>query len=335
MDSLIKILLRNFVLVMIVISLHGCTKECLEDELPYITFGVSGLDVDTKGLITGDNITSRNIYVYGVRNNTTNVFNKEKITKNQNNSNWETTTKRQWVAGSSYSFYAITSSPEALNSTPTTSGVYVENSGLKITVAQPNEYTEDDMVDYMLSHAYKVADGSSYHTVMLYMQHAVSWVNIEVVKEMAEHVITLNSITLSNIFRQATMQCESQAIANSNGNNVWSTQLSGTNNTSYTKSSFTSNGNTLGTMSILAVPQQLGSSTTLSVNYTVTESGGNKTYTQTFNLFNYTPYVWEPGHKITYTLSINTGVSLKAAVADWIDAGYTEGLILPPSNTSN
>ena len=50
-----------------------------------------------------------------------------------------------------------------------------------------------------------------------------------------------------------------------------------------------------------------------------------------FKLFDYIPYVWESGHKIRYTLNINTGVELYAEVVDWIEAGYIEGVILPPA----
>lgn len=320
----------------------GCSKENMEgnNTLPYITFGVSGLDIETKSLITSSNITSQNVYVYGVRNNTEKIFNKTPITKNQNNENWETATKKQWAAGSSYSFYAYTSSPDALNSAPSSgnSGVYVENDGLKITVVQPNSYNTGNMVDYMLSHAYKVADGSNYHTVMLNMQHAMSWVEIIIEKEQPSHNIKLNSITLSGFFRTATMQCESQATANSGADNLWTISLSGENNTQYTIGPFdppTGEEKTLGSMSLLAVPQQLREAATIEVSYTITEyDEAIKNYTPSFKLFNYTPYVWTAGHKITYTLSINTGVSLKAHISDWIDAGYTEGIILPSNKNS-
>lgn len=206
----------------------------------------------------------------------------------------------------------------------------MKSSGLEITVSQPDDYDEANMVDYLLSHAYKVADGSNYRTVMLYMQHAMSWIEIVVQKEMPEHTIALNSINLSNIFRSATMKCEFQGIANSGDKNVWAVQLSGTNNQTYTKTSFTPPGeNHLGSMRILAIPQQLTNATTLAVNYTVTEPSGAKTYEQKFNLLNYTPYVWESGHKIIYTLTINTGVQLKGEICEWKDGGYTEGVILP------
>lgn len=186
------------------------------------------------------------------------------------------------------------------------------------------------MVDYMLSHAYKVSDGSNYHTVILYMQHATSWIEVVVEKEDPGHTVTLSEISLNNIYRTANMKCDAQAIALSGYHNLWNTTLTGSNNTTYTKkNTFSPNGTLLGKMSILAVPQQLGASTTLTVSYSVTENDGTKEYTETFNLYNYNPYVWESGHKITYTLTINTGVQLKARIDDWIESGYIEGIIIP------
>lgn len=323
------------------VYMTSCSKSDIgkENSLPYITFGVSGVGVQasTKGLISGEDFTSNAnplVYVYGVRNTTNTIFNATQIFKESDSDNWITAAanQRQWVAGSSYSFYGYTYSPQ----TPAAhASISLASSGLKITVEQPDVYSEVDMIDYMLSHAFKVADGSNYHIVMLYMQHAMSWIEIVVNKEMSEHNITLTNLTLSNIFRSATMQCESQAIANSGNNNVWTTTLSGSNNLSYSKKSFTPAEKVLGTMRVLAVPQQLTSATTLSVTYTVQEyEGKESTYTQTFNLYNYTPYVWESGHKITYTLTINTGVQLKAQISDWQDVGYIEGVILPTSNTN-
>ena len=315
------------------LAVSACSKEEQGDSngLPYITFGVSGINIDTKALITNDDLTSNshpNVYVYGVKNNTTNIFDGTEIYKENNSNNWNTDPKEQWERGQSYSFHGFTHSPQ----TPTNGASFsMESSGLEISVSQPDDYDEANMVDYLLSHAYKVADVSNYRTVMLYMQHAMSWIEIVVQKEMPEHTIALNSINLSNIFRSATMKCEFQGIANSGDKNVWAVQLSGTNNQTYTKTSFTPPGeNHLGSMRILAIPQQLTNATTLAVNYTVTEpESGAKTYEQKFNLLDYTPYVWESGHKIIYTLTINTGVQLKGEICEWKDGGYTEGVIIP------
>ena len=321
---MILVKLRYIFILFFCIALSSCSKFNVgSNELPYISFGVSSVGVDTKGLITGFN--DQSIFIYGVKNNTENIYNGDVITR-ETGDNWLPANKKHWEAGSSYSFYGYTKSGNCI----------ISNSGMKIDVTQPATYSPSDMVDYMLSHAYKVADGSNYHTVQLKMQHAMACVDIVVKKEDILHQVTLQSITLNNIFSSATMQCESQAIVNgeggNSGNNVWITNLKGDNDQSYSLGEFTINGLILGTMSILAVPQQLYSETTLTVNYQVTEYGGSvKNYTQTFQLFKYDPYVWESGHKIVYTLTINTGVQLKADIVDWKEAGYTEGIFLPPT----
>lgn len=329
------------------IFVSACSKDDLGngENLPYITFGISGLDIETKSLITG-NLLENNpnklrdcVYVYGVMDNTYPIYSKTPIMREQNSSNWQPSDKMQWAAGSSYSFYAYTSSPAASASAPTSDngGIYVEHSGLKITVLQPKDYNEANMVDYMLSHAYKVADGANYRTVMLYMQHAMAWVEIEVWKEQENHEVELKEIKLSNIYRSAVMQCDFQAIAGSGEKNVWSVQLGGRNDQVYSVGPFSkpADGVTkLGYMRVMAIPQQITNNTTLYVEYSVTEPSGEKTYGQTFYLKDYVPYVWESGHKITYTLKINTGVHLEASIAEWKEGGYTEGIILPQVPTN-
>lgn len=324
----VKLISAAFMLIV----LNSCTKWHHErNDLPYITFGVSGLDIETKALIT--DFTAQSITVYGVKNNTTPLFGSQyypsvstTLIRGTGN-NWTTNPQKQWEAGSSYSFYAHTHSPA---SPQNNASISVKNSGLEITVAQPSAYSETDMVDYMLSHAYKVADGINYHTVILYMQHAMSWIEVVVEKEDIGHTIALNEISLSNIYRTANMKCDAQAVALSGYHNLWNTTLTGSNNTTYTKNTFSQDGTLLGKMSFLAVPQQLSAATALSVSYRVTENAGTtKDYTETFNLYNYNPYVWESGHKITYTLTINTGVQLKAHIDDWTESGYIEGIIIP------
>lgn len=342
----------------------ACSKEDTGslDNLPNITFGVSGLDISTKGLITNGSFVSGEVYVYGVKNNTTPLYDGkpygEPLTKSEESNNWTPTTTLQWAAGSSYSFYGYTKSPTTPGNGA--SCTIANNSGaMKITVSQPYSYSEPDMVDYMLSHAYKVADGKNYRTVMLYMEHAMAWVEVFVEKEEENHIIVLKNITLSNIYKSATMQCESQAIANSGDKNIWTVQLQGTNDDGYSTIYFPRPNNAafplpdkyiglsevernkhfLGSLNILAIPQQLTAKATLSVKYSVDEDNNNNTdpteYTQVFQLHDYVPYVWESGHKITYRLTINTGVQLKAYISDWKEAGYTEGLILPPNNQQN
>ena len=308
----------------------SCTKENSSIDRPYITFGVTGIDADTKSLITNEtlNSSSTSVIVYGVRNNTESVFNGVTIQKQNDSYNWEPQEKKVWSSGT-YSFYGYTCSGP-------TSAYSIQKEGLKITINQPLAYSEADMVDYMLSHAYKVADGSNNHIVMLYMQHAMACAEIVVKQQIPEHNVILKSIALNGIYRSATMECEDQANANSGGNNVWKTQIAGASDASYSKefNSTIGQDGTLGRMTLLAVPQQLTQATKLTVLYSVDEDNDPSTkqseHTDVFDLFNYTPYVWESGHKIRYTLTINTGVELKAEIVDWIEAGYIEGVVLPP-----
>ena len=347
-------------------ALAGCTKIDEGKEMPYITFGVSSIGESTKGLITNETLSK--VYVYGVKNNTEKIFTNAEITKKQQGNNWNISgTPKTWSQGNSYSFYGYSFSGPGTTITierdskqnitaVKSEGITITNSALKIEISQPkptksDEYALDEtkIIDYMLSHAYKVADGSNNHIVMLYMQHAMACVEVNVKKQMSSHTVVLDSLVLENIYTSAIMESESQAIANSGNNNTWKIQLQGKNDVRYRKNftpsqtTETENNDTpstnthLGTMTVLAVPQQLTSSTKLSVHYRVAETAGSSTltkHTETFNLFNYVPYVWESGHKIKYTLNINTGVELNAQIADWIDAGYTEGVILP-SNTQN
>lgn len=334
---MVRKVLYIFYFIVTAMTVCGCSKEDLgnADTLPYITFGVSGVDIDTKGLITDNDLNSDShpqIKVYGVQDNTTIIFDGTTINKQSGTSNWETSSyyRQYWQSGKSYSIHGYTYSPSSPQNGASIS--LSNNTGLKITVSQPTSYSENNMIDYMLSHAYKVADGKNYRTVMLHMQHAMAWVEIEVWKEQENHDVKLTEIKLSNIYRSAVMQCDFQAIAGSGEKNVWSVQLSGRNDQVYSVGPFAkpADGVTkLGYMRVMAIPQQITNNTSLFVEYTVTEPSGEKTYEQTFYLKDYVPYVWESGHKIKYTLNINTGVHLEASIADWKEGGYTEGIILP------
>lgn len=316
-----------------IVFVSSCTKEETGSDRSYIKFGVAEVNVATKALLTNESLNSpsTSVTVYGVRNNTETIFNKVTIKKQDDSYNWEpenSSNKKVWQSGS-YSFYGYTYSGPS-------NSCMIEKEGLQITVTQPETFEADNMIDYMLSHAYKVADGTSNHIVMLYMQHAMACAEFVVKQQIPEHDIILQSISLTGIYRSATMVCEDQANANSDGNNVWKTQISGSNDVEYSRTFNTTytQDTPLGTMTILAVPQQLTQDTKLTVVYSVDEDNNPGTdpaeYTEVFDLFDYRPYVWESGNKIRYTLNINTGVELKAEIVDWIEAGYIEGVILPP-----
>lgn len=286
--------------------------------------------LDQEGMNSGKG----KVFVYGVMNNTTIIYSKAEITRDAATGKWFPATKKNWVDGSSYSFYAY-----AYN---TNSGLSFASGkdGLEIVVAQPSTYNESAMIDYLLSYAFKVADGAMKPIVPLYLEHAMALVEIYVVRgNMFE--ARLKKMTFENIYREGLMKCTSQAIVNSGERNVWQVIPSGTDDVVYTfePTSTTIIGdkreNTAAKMSIMCLPQQITANTKLTIEFEVNEkvtpeSPNNwVSHKEEFKLFNYNPVNYQSGHRIIYTATIDSGVNLEGVVKDWIDVDYIEGTVLP------
>ena len=151
----------------------------------------------------------------------------------------------------------------------------------------------------------------------------------------------LKSMTFENIYSAASMKCTSQAIVNSGEKNVWQTTPSGLNNAVYTfaPTATTEIGdkrdNTEAVMKIMCVPQQITANTKLIIEYEINEKVTSESpdnfvaKSQEFYLFNYNPVNYQPGHRIIYTATIDSGVNLVGVIKDWIDVDYIEGTVLP------
>lgn len=287
-----------------------------------------------RGAMTQTDIDNSRVYVYGVQNNTNRIYNNAPITRDVATGKWFPQTKRNWTEGSSYSFYGY-----AYN---TTNGLTLVSGkdGLEIEVQQPSTYNEAAMIDYLLSYTYKVADGAMKPIVQLHLEHAMSLVEIYVVRgNMFE--ARLKSMTFENIYSAASMKCTSQAIVNSGEKNVWQTTPSGLNNAVYTfaPTATTEIGdkrdNTGAVMKIMCVPQQITANTKLIIEYEINEKVTPESpdnfvaKKQEFLLFNYNPVNYQPGHRIVYTATIDSGVNLEGVIKDWIDVDYIEGTVLP------
>ena len=287
-----------------------------------------------RGAMTQTDIDNSRVYVYGVQNNTNRIYNNAPITRDVATGKWFPQTKRNWTEGSSYSFYGY-----AYN---TTNGLTLVSGkdGLEIEVQQPSTYNESAMIDYLLSYTYKVADGAMKPIVQLHLEHAMSLVEIYVVRgNMFE--ARLKSMTFENIYSAASMKCTSQAIVNSGEKNVWQTTPSGSNNAVYTfaPTATTAIGdkrdNTEAVMKIMCVPQQITANTKLIIEYEINEKVTPESpdnfvaKKQEFLLFNYNPVNYQPGHRIVYTATIDSGVNLEGVIKDWIDVDYIEGTVLP------
>ena len=151
----------------------------------------------------------------------------------------------------------------------------------------------------------------------------------------------LTKMAFENIYSAASMKCTAQAIVNSGEKNKWQTTPSGSNNTVYAfePTSITTIGdereNTEAVMKIMCVPQQITANTKLTIEYEINEkvtaeSADNWVlHKEEFYLFNYNPVNYQPGHRIVYTATIDSGVNLVGVVKDWIDVDYIEGTVLP------
>ncbi len=274
------------------------------------------------------------VLVCGVQNNSSKIFNNVAITRDAATGKWFSATKRNWVEGSNYSFHAY--AYNTLDGLTITSG----KDGLEFSVQQPTTYDEEAMIDYLLSYSFKVADGAMKPIVQLYLEHAMSLVEIYVVRgNMFDARLT--KMTFENIYTQGSMKCTAQAVANSGSKNVWEVSPSGSNNVVYTYEPTTAviigdeRNNTEAKMEIMCLPQQLTANTKLTIEYEVNEKISPESpdnfvlHKEEFQLYNYQPVNYQSGHRIVYTATVDSGVNLEGVVSEWQDVDYIEGTVLP------
>lgn len=324
---------REFtILLMTLLLLSGCeSSDVTLGESPEIAFNAEHVQ---RGAMTQSDIDNGTVYVCGVQNNTTKIYNNAPITRDGATGKWFPATKRNWTEGSSYSFYGY-----AYN---TTNGLTLVSGkdGLEIEVQQPTTYNEEAMIDYLLSYTFRVADGAMKPIVQLHLEHAMSLIEIYVVRgNMFDARLT--KMTFENIYSAGSMKCTAQAMVNSGERNVWQTTPSGLNNVVYTfePTSTTMIGdereNTEAVMKIMCLPQQITVNTKLSIEYEINEkvtpeSADNfVAHKEEFYLFNYNPINYQSGHRVIYTATIDSGVNLVGVVKDWVNVDYIEGTVLP------
>ena len=283
----------------------------------------------TQGDIDGAGAT---VKVYATRNGS-NLYNNVQITRESATGKWYPTSgKTNWTSGSNYSFYGY-----AYN---VTEGLTISENGTFIKVDQPTSYNEANMVDYLLSYKFQVADGAMMPIVQLQLEHAMALVEIYVVRGNLFEA-RLKTMTFENIYSSGTLKCTNHVIANEGTPNVWEITLTGNGTTKYTlqpNPAIEIGGtreDTAAKMKILCIPQQLTANTKLTIVYEVNEKLTNDSadnwvsHTETFQLFKYSPMNYQSGHRIVYTATIDSGVNLQGAIAEWNDVDYIEGTILP------
>lgn len=318
-----------------VVLFVGCSEgnDTLVGNPEEITFNANHLSRGAMNQTDIDNGVGT-VLVCGVQNNSTKIFNNVAITRDAATGKWFSSTKRNWVERSNYSFHAY--AYNTLNGLTITSG----KDGLEFYVQQPTTYNEEAMIDYLLSYSFKVADGAMKPLVQLYLEHAMSLVEIYVVRgNMFDARLT--KMTFQNIYTQGSMKCTAQAVANSGNKNVWEVSPSGSNDVVYTYEPTTTvvigdeRENTEARMAIMCIPQQLTANAKLTIEYEVNEKVTSDSpdnfvlHKEEFQLYNYQPMNYQSGHRIVYTATVDSGVNLEGVVAEWKDVDYIEGTVLP------
>lgn len=344
------------VLLWLLMVLSGCA-EVFDESRTYgtITFGTQEIDVSsTRALIDQDAIDAGGVpvFVHGIMNGSTRLYpvssssQGEQLTQETTTAKWLPNNEnnyKDWVAGNNYSFTSYAYTP----STATSSMLDIEGYGKRVTINQPSTYDHNLMVDYMLSHTFTVADGRMRPVVELDLEHAMTLVEVRVVKHESIAEAYIESVEMSGFFRGATMNCTAPANYNSGNTNKWTVDLLGNPDTVYSIEGGepTDEANRLPmklrneegcvTLYFLAIPQQMEKNHTLSVSFWVNErfdEGSEDNFVRheaTFQLYNYTPIVWSPAHRVVYTLEVDTGIRLLGTIAPWVDVDYIEGTVLP------
>ncbi len=355
--------IKSAVLAVLLLAMTACGKE---ESVPFaegapIEFGVRAVATQTRMEIAdNDNITDKTIYVYGATSSTDWIYSAEPISYSATAKKWYPTDAaniKPWDKAKTYQFYGWTCLP-AGSSRVTFPTVYDKDLKKEVlsgyhktfTVKQPDTYDKrDEMVDFLLSHSFN-ATGAARPIVQLQMEHAMALVDIYILKHksLSGRTVNVKSLSLASVRTNATMTCTEQAVAGSGESNEWQTNFIDSSPATYTMDESMEAGTdtktTAAHMRIIAVPQQLGATTKLTVVYEVDESAdsndGNMQmaeHSETFTLYNYTPMVWESGHRIIYRATIDSGIHLQGQIAEWKDVDYIEGTVLPdiPDNPSD
>ena len=279
------------------------------------------------------------VFICGVRNNTEALYTNAEITREAATGKWFPASKKNWVEGSSYSFYGYAYNT-INNNKPSGLTIVDKKNGLEIEVAQPESYNESQFIDYLLSYTFRVANGASKPIVPIHLEHAMTLVEVYVIRGNLFEA-RLKELSYSNIYRTGEMKCTEQAVVNSGNRNIWQITPSGSNNVVYQFKPSTaveisdSRDNTAAKMTIMCLPQQLTAATTLTIVYEVNEKVTADSpdkwveHTENFSLYKYNPIDYQSGHRIVYTATIDSGVNLEGVVKDWIDVDYIEGTVLP------
>lgn len=329
-------ILAFFFLALLAVS---CSKHSVSEyEGDPIEFRVSNVDIsaEVKSVLDQDAVNKGTILVYAEKGGTAVSGLDDDEIKREETGRWLPATSLEWEPGD-YVFHGYTwSGPDG--------AISISNHGKTIIVNQPDSYRPDDMVDYLLSYVFRANANAARPVVTLALEHAMSLVEIKIVKSPSIIDARLVSLKISGFYRTATMSCPSPASYGTSETNLWSMSYGDGNNRNgeYTLTSFEESipssddsGSDGTAMRFMAVPQILSSYAVLTVEYEVNEkssvgdSDNYQRHSESFELYDYSPAEWASGHRIVYELTVDTGIHLQGSIVPWKNVDMIEGTVLP------
>lgn len=375
--------------IFIAITILMMTVSCGKQEQPSnsgvpISFGVSTMQVQTKGIsLTKDDLASRAMVIVNAKegndniiynnrsdlrikpesNSSNNWFPVWNISDANGNNNWKDWNTNQH----SYTFLAYAYSPT--NATNNNTLLKINSTATDVTIHQPKTYSylneSTTMVDYLLSHRVS-ADGAKKPVVNLLFEHALSMVEIYVIRDETISDVEVKSLSLRGFYTDMNLKVNGDVATTNSAYTEWNnvTIENTTRDGDYTLDGSTNVFSTVtnqddmsfearyGTetgkeqrpaiIRAITVPQSLQAKTAtedgtrLTVSFRVNQAPNNQTadwsseLTKTFQLVaNDLPTAWKPGYKYIYVIKIDTGVHFTAKVMRWLDGGNIEATILP------
>lgn len=250
---------------------------------------------------------------------------------------WSNPTWSSYGDNENLAFYAYAYLPK----TAEDAGLTIKERGYEIVVSQPDTYSPDDNVDYLMSNAVRVpTDITKGKVIPLNLEHAMSKVELYVYcadamesNESQTIEIDILDLYIEKIHTDVTMVYAPQSI-----DEKWTRSSYGSADGIYTcpdtfqvipwNEEDPSGNMALGFIAVPVSNQRMEA--VMHISYSIAVDGNDPiTFNSQFNLADYTPSGWKSNHKIKYELKIDTGISLTGEISDWVEVDYIEGVILP------
>lgn len=338
---------RRFVILILVMLAVACEKV-VQPTGKAIAFDVMMADaLTTRAEITGDNIPSNGVYLYG-KKEAEDVFagkilTREVIGDGVVTGRWLPEGGGTWDDEANYTFWAYSSNAG-------NGSITVSESGKQVSVTQPTSYSPDGFADYLLSYQVAVAPTTNHSLVPIQLEHSMTKVELYVFRGSAMTAdagvsIEIDDISFDNIYNSSLMQCPELKNVKDSGNNVWSSEH-GSSTVSYSLSVSDASipertDDAEPVMSFIAIPLELADMTdyTLSITYTVTVTKGSETIVNSYGPIAYRlkdyGFGWKSSHLVRYAFHIDSAIHLTGSILDWVEVDYIEGTLLPPVEVEN